>query len=180
MTIADPVPALAIAAAREAAKAYLRLANDGEDMLLDRLAATALELAEAFLGQATIARGFVASVAADGAWRVLPGAPVSAITGVVAGGQALSPEVDGVDIDADGRGWGRAPGLGRAVSVTYRAGLAERWDALPAPVAQGAVMLAAHLFDTRDGDTAPPAAVAALWRPFRRVTLGVGRREACA
>ena len=163
MTIADAVPPAAIAAAREAVKVYLRLGNDGEDALLDRLAATAIALAEAFLGQATIARGFVAKVAADGAWRALPVAPVLAITTVSdAGGRVMPVGGYAVDIDADGRGWLRVVGLGEVVSIACRAGLAETWELLPAPVAQGVVMLAAHLFDTRDGDVAPPAAVAAL------------------
>jgi hypothetical protein len=45
------------------------------------------------------------------------------------------------------------------------------WDALPPPVAQGVVLLIAHLFADRDGTAAPPAAVAALWRPWRRMRL---------
>ncbi len=181
MTMADAVPPVAIAAAREAVKLYLRLGNDGEDALLDRLAATAIGVAEAFLGQATLARGFVNSVTADGRWQALPTGPVAAITGVSDGGGRVLPVGSyAVDIDAGGRGWVRVVGLGRVVSVAYRAGLAETWDALPAPVAQGVVMLAAHLFDQRGGDAAPPAAVAALWRPFRRVTLGAAHREFAA
>ena len=50
-------------------------------------------------------------------------------------------------------------------------GAAESWDAVPAPVAQGVAMLAAHLFDHRESDALPPAAVAALWRPYRRMRL---------
>jgi hypothetical protein len=44
-------------------------------------------------------------------------------------------------------------------------------SALPAPVMQGVVLLAAHLFEHRDASAAPPAAVAALWRPYRRLRL---------
>ena len=43
--------------------------------------------------------------------------------------------------------------------------------AIPAPVLQGVVLLAVHLFEHRDGAAAPPAAVAALWRPYRRLRL---------
>ena len=50
-------------------------------------------------------------------------------------------------------------------------GAAESWDAVPAPVVQGVAMLAAHLFDHRESDALPPAAVAALWRPYRRMRL---------
>ena len=50
-------------------------------------------------------------------------------------------------------------------------GGAESWEAVPAPLAHGVAMLAAHLFDHRESDAMPPAAVAALWRPYRRVRL---------
>lgn len=46
------------------------------------------------------------------------------------------------------------------------------WSDLPAPIAQGVVMLVAHQFGDRGGDREPPAAVSALWRPYRRVRLG--------
>ena len=58
--------------------------------------------------------------------------------------------------------------------VVLREGTTEgaaTWDAVPAPIAQGVAMLVAHLFDARGGDAAPPAAVAALWRPWRQVRL---------
>jgi uncharacterized phage protein (predicted DNA packaging) len=47
------------------------------------------------------------------------------------------------------------------------------WTDLDPALRQGIVRFAAHQFrerDTRDAD-APPAAVAALWRPFRTVRL---------
>jgi len=49
-----PFPAAAIAAAREAAKAHLRIAGASEDALIDGLAATALALAERFTGTVLI------------------------------------------------------------------------------------------------------------------------------
>ncbi|MEG3163785.1 head-tail connector protein [Sphingomonas sp. PB2P19] len=45
------------------------------------------------------------------------------------------------------------------------------WAAVPAPIAQGVAMLVAYLFEARSDDGAPPAAVAALWRPYRQVRL---------
>jgi len=41
----------------------------------------------------------------------------------------------------------------------------------PAPVVQGVVRLAAHLYAHRDDEAGPPAAVAALWRPYRQLRL---------
>jgi hypothetical protein len=48
---------------------------------------------------------------------------------------------------------------------------ADDWDAVPAPLAHGLVLLAVHLWENRHDDQAPPAAVTALWRPFRVVRL---------
>lgn len=48
------------------------------------------------------------------------------------------------------------------------------WAEVAAPVAQGIVLLTAHLVEHREADVAPPAAVAALWRPFRVMRLGSG------
>lgn len=48
----------------------------------------------------------------------------------------------------------------------------ESWAAVPPPVAHGMVVLAAHLFENRGRDDEPPAAVAALWRPYRRLGIG--------
>jgi uncharacterized phiE125 gp8 family phage protein len=53
--------------------------------------------------------------------------------------------------------------------------MAAGWAALPAALRQGVVRLAAHFHAHRTGETArpqePPAAVTALWRPYRRVRL---------
>ena len=65
-----------------------------------------------------------------------------------------------------------------AVRVTYRAGLAADWARVPEPLALGLVRLAGHLWTVRDGDAAPPAAVAALWSPWRRMRLGGPERRA--
>lgn len=164
MTEADLPPGV-IANAVAAAKGLLRLEGSGEDMVLGRMTVTALRLAEAFVGQRLIARGFEDRVAADGAWHRLTAEPVTAIT---AGAFAM-------DIDAEGVGWVRPSG-GGVVVVNYTAGLAETWESIPPPLVHGIVLLAAHLFENRTHDTAPPAAVAALWRPWRRVRAGSARR----
>jgi uncharacterized phiE125 gp8 family phage protein len=79
-----------------------------------------------------------------------------------------------VDIDAAGDGWVRVTGPGGAkrVRVAYRAGLAAEENGVPEPLRQGIVRLAAHLYGARDQAAAPPAAVTALWRPWRRMRLG--------
>jgi hypothetical protein len=162
---APPFPAAAIAAARDSAKAHLRVENDGEDATIATHAESALALAEAFLGCALIIREWRASIAGDGCWRRLAMAPVVAIT---------APDGVTIDIDASGDGWARTPGSAR-VAVTYAAGLAGEWDLLPAAIRQGVVLLTAHLFNGRPDGAALPASVAALWRPYRRIRLEAQR-----
>ena len=47
------------------------------------------------------------------------------------------------------------------------------WAAVPPALGEGIIRFAAHLYRTRvdAGDTVPPAAVAALWRPYRALRL---------
>ena len=96
------------------------------------------------------------------AWQALGAVPVVAI---LSGGENA--------IDRDGHGWVRTR---EAVTVRYRAGLAEGWDSLPPEIAHGVAIMGAHLFDNRDAAAVPPAAVAALWRPYRRMRLDRPRR----
>lgn len=151
-----------------AIRAQLRVTGEEEDALIAGYAETALGVAEQFVAQALIARE--ASVVMEGraAWQLLPVAPVSAITAVVAAGTALPIADYAVDVDVDARGWVR---VARRASVTARVGLASEWATLPAAIRHGVVMLAAHLFEQRGGEAPIPAAVTALWRPFRRVAL---------
>ena len=58
------------------------------------------------------------------------------------------------------------------VQVIGTAGLATDENDAPEPIRQGVLRLVAHLFTARDGnDAEPPAAVTALWRPYRRMRL---------
>ncbi|WP_294354172.1 hypothetical protein [uncultured Sphingomonas sp.] len=156
------------ASAVAAIKGQLRVASGEEDGLIAGYAEAALGVAEQFLGQVLIAREASVVVEAGAAWQLLPLVPVSAITAVVAAGTALPIADYAVDVDAEARGWVRTA---RRASVTVRAGLASDWAGLPVAVRQGVVMLAAHLFEHRGGEAPVPAAVTALWRPFRRLAL---------
>ena len=165
-------------AAVAAVKALLRVTSGDEDALIGDLAETALGLAEQVIGQVTIARTMTVRAPASVEWQRLAAAPVSAIGsvgGVDATGvaMALAGDVYAIDIDADGDGWVRLTRHAdvAALAVEVSAGLAADWASLPAAVRQGVAMLAAYLYDRRDGATAPPAAVSALWRPFRRLRL---------
>jgi uncharacterized phiE125 gp8 family phage protein len=178
MVTAEPLEPGAAALAE--AKAYLRIETEAEDALVARLVLSAAELCEAFTGRALLARGFVEQVPASAAWQRLRATPVLAISAVEAvprdGAAFALPAGDyAIDIDAAGDGWIRvtAPGAATRLGVAYRAGLAAEWSGAPEALKQGIIRLAAHLYAHRDGegDTGPPAAVAALWRPWRRLRL---------
>ncbi|HWW65320.1 MAG TPA: head-tail connector protein [Sphingomonadaceae bacterium] len=174
-------PLTAPAILREDAKTYLRLDSAEEDALIDRLIESATALCEAFTGQILIARPGSEMIAAGGEWRRLARTPVraiSAVEAIAADGTAEALPVDAyaIDIDGNGDGWVRLTrpvAVGR-LRVTYEAGLAGEADALPAPLKQGVVRLVAHLHAHRDAadEAGPPAAVAALWRPWRRMRIG--------
>jgi uncharacterized phiE125 gp8 family phage protein len=171
-------------AAAAAVADFLRAGGAGETALIETLAVAAAELCERFTGTVLIARAFAETLRPTGAWQRLGRAPVRAITGVEAlpaGGpaQALPPSAFSVDIDAQGHGWARATERTEAgrVRVSFEAGMAADWESLPAALRHGIVRLAAHLYSTRTVEGAderqlePPAAVAALWRPYRRLRL---------
>lgn len=169
-----------IIAARDTVKAYARIEQSAEDSLISGFCRTVLELCEAFCGRVTLAREAVEILPASGEWRRLGAQPVRAIgtvEGLPADGAAftLSTDAYAIDIDTKGVGWVRVsrPGAAGRVRVTYEAGLTAAWEALPDPIQQGAIRLAVHLYTHRDDsrEGAPPAAVAALWRPWRRVKL---------
>ena len=105
--------------------------------------------------------------------RVTPVRAIEGVERIAADGSAVtlpSGEYE-IDIDSRGDGWVKVAGEGR-VRVSGRAGMAGEPNGVPEPLRQGIVRLAAHLFANRDGEGGePPAAVTALWRPYRRMRL---------
>ena len=161
----------ALAEAVAAVKAYARISGTGEDAVLADMVGSAAALCEAFVGQWLIARNGSQVLAASGGWQRLSATPVAAIMGV----EPLAGDAYEVDIDASGDGWVRVlTGDVAQVRVLFRAGLAADWGGLPEALRQGVVRLAAHLYAARDSGSGegPPAAVTALWRPFRRMHFG--------
>lgn len=175
--ISAEAPELPIALAE--LKAFLRVTMSDEDALLAGLARGAADLCEAFTGRALIGRAVEQAMAASSAWARLGAAPVLSIEGVAALGEdgeasPLAAAAFAIDIDAAGDGWVRVLDAGGAkrVLVSYRAGMAADPNGLPEALRHGIVRLAAHLYTHRDeADQAPPAAVTALWRPWRRLRL---------
>jgi uncharacterized phiE125 gp8 family phage protein len=162
-------------------RAWLRVDTEEEDPLLLALIAAAVRHAEAFTGVTFIARAATVRLSASSDWKRLPLTPVRSITSVTGipaeGASFVLPAGDyAVDIDSDGDGWVRVMNAGAAgrIDVACVAGQAESWETLPEPVRLATLRLTGHLHANRDGDGdgGPPAAVAALLRPWRRMRLG--------
>jgi uncharacterized phiE125 gp8 family phage protein len=169
---AEPLVSLAEAAA------FLRLNGSGEEALLAGLIRSASGLCEAFLNQVVVARSFEEVVVASDSWTALSVMPVRSIDSlsmVEPDGteRPIAVEDYAVDVDADGRGWVRVDAAARRLKVWGSAGLAADVNEVPEPIRQGTLRLVAHLFTARDGGSGgePPAAVTALWRPYRRMRL---------
>jgi len=169
----------ALAAPLDSLKSYLRITGSDEDALLTDLIRAATDLAERFIGQLLIERGVEELMDACPQWRALAVRPVTSITavaGVPASGDEFALGVDAyaVDIDGNGDGWVRVSDAGdaRRIHVSYRAGLAADTDGIPDAIRHGIIRLAGDYHALREGtDARPPASVAALWRPWRRMVL---------
>ena len=161
------------------AQAYVRVETGEEEALLAGLVRTASAMCEQFTGRALIARQFTETLSVGSQWQRLSPTPVRTIELVEAlaedgSATVLAAGSYAIDIDSSGDGWIRMmAGLGAAkLRVTGEAGMADDGNGLPEPIRQGIVRLAAHLFNARDGGGGdPPAAVTALWRPYRRIRL---------
>ncbi|HVM38281.1 MAG TPA: hypothetical protein VM265_07840 [Sphingomicrobium sp.] len=161
------------------AQAFVRIETGEEEALLAGLIRTASALCEAFINQAIIERPFSIDLPASAGWQRLEILPVRSIDRVEAmasdgSSELLPPEAHSVDVDSSGQGWVKiaAPASIRRVRVSGTAGMADHPNQVPEPIRQGVLRLVAHLFASRDGGGGePPAAVTALWRPYRRMQL---------
>jgi uncharacterized phiE125 gp8 family phage protein len=158
------------------AQAYARVETGEEEALLAGLMRTASALCESFTGQVLVARPFEEVLPPGCGWRRLALTPVRAIEEVAvlaADGSAtvlLAGDFE-MDIDSRGDGWVKVA-AGAKIRVRGQAGLAIEPNGVPEPLRQGILRLIAHLFASRDGSGGePPAAVTALWRPYRRMRL---------
>jgi uncharacterized phiE125 gp8 family phage protein len=168
-------PPAAMPLSIEEAKAQLRIDLACYEAGIAAAIRTATELCEQFTGAPLIVRTLRETLPAGGGWQRLGASPVREITGVRRkGGEALDAEAYGIDIDAAGTGWVRVlRGGERVVEVAYAAGRAADWNGVPEPLRAGIARMASHLL-AGPIDAAPPASVAARWRPWRQLRLGAG------
>ncbi len=163
-------------------KQWLGITTTHDDAPLTALLHGALDMCEAFTGQMPLAATCEEILpASGGGWLSLATQPVRAITTV----QAVATDAtrtslpsDGFELDlaADGGGKLRLlrPAGGSRVAVRFTAGIAPDWTSLPPALRQGILRFSAYQHRERDSDRAtaqPPAAIAALWRPWRRMRL---------
>jgi uncharacterized phiE125 gp8 family phage protein len=156
------------------AQAFLRLETGEEEALVAGMIRSASALCEAFLGQVMIARTFTEEISASPEWQRLAVVPVRSIDEVKSGGTMLAVTAYATDIDSNGYGWVRVldPAVSGRLEVGGSAGVAASQNAVPEPIRHGVLRLVAHLFASRDGDGCEtPAAVTALWRPYRRLNF---------
>ena len=166
------------------ARSWLRLGATIDDAVVAGLVRAATSVCEAFIGRWLIVRA---------GEEILPLAPggvvqtgVRPVVGVDAvdlllpdGGEAALAAGDyraAIDRDGTARVTIDDPRGAVRVRVVYRAGIAEGANHVPEAIRQGILRMTQHLHDARDGaGAAPPAAIAALWQPWRRLTLGGGQ-----
>ena len=162
-------------------KQWLGISTAQDDAPLTALLRAGLDICEAFTGAMPIEALCEEVLPLTGEWQALSTRPVQAIVdvqGIAASGTRTSLAVNdyAVELDADGSGRVQItlPGDATRLAVRFTAGLAPSWEALPEALRHGVLRLAAHQHRERETSGAgplPPAAVAALWQPWRRMRL---------
>ena len=165
------------------ARGWLRLGATIDDAVVAGLIRAATNICEAFIGQWLIVRAAEEIVPLD-CGTVRPGVrPVVAIDAVAlllpGGGETVLDEAGyRARIARDGTASIAIHERGDAdrARIAFRAGMAAEANGIPEAIRQGIVRMTQHLHEARDGSGgAPPAAIAALWQPWRRLTIGSGR-----
>ncbi|MCW0200019.1 hypothetical protein [Sphingopyxis sp.] len=162
------------------ARGWLRLGATIDDAVVAGLIRAATNICEAFIGQWLIVRAAEEIVPLD-CGTVRPGVrPVVAIDAVAlllpGGGETVLDEAGyRAQIARDGTASIAIHERGDAdrARIAFRAGMAAGANGIPEAIRQGILRMTQHLHEARDGSGgAPPAAIAALWQPWRRLTLG--------
>lgn len=162
------------------ARGWLRMGASIDDAVVAQLIRAATNICEAFIGCRLIVGPVeellsVASGAVQLGVRPVVGVDTAALLADDGSESALGDGDYRLAIGRDGTGRLTLTGAagGGRLRVGYRAGLAAGSNEVPEAIRQGIVRLVQHLHEARDGaGGGPPAAVAALWQPWRRISLG--------
>lgn len=175
------VPPVLVPGALDELKNWLAIASPQDDISLIALLSAALDMCEAFTREMPLHAQCEELLPSTRDWQWLATTPVQAVTAVeqVASDgtrAALAIGDYALELEADGRARIRllSPAVTGRLAVQFSAGIAPDWASLPLGLRHGIVRLAAHNYRQRDSNDvrpAPPAAVAALWSPWRRLRL---------
>jgi uncharacterized phiE125 gp8 family phage protein len=164
-------------------KHWLGITRNTEDALLAGLLKAALDLCEAFTGQAPLAQVVEEKVPAMQGLQLLGARPVREIAAVeVIAADGSRTGLTALDYAAEIAACGTAnfrllvPVEARVLAVRMLVGIADEWGSLPPALRQGIIRLAAHHYRDRDADgqrsaAPPPISVTALWQPWRLMRL---------
>lgn len=173
--------------------AHLRMAqgfadDSAEDALLELYLRNATTVVEARIGKALIRREFKLQVTAwnrDG-HLVLPVGPVAAIGSLsfIRGAETIALTADAWSLELGssrqrltGSNGGALPAIpdGHLAELVFDAGFGESWNDVPGDLSQAVMLLAAHYFENRYGETESgqgiPVAVQALLETQQPVRL---------
>ena len=156
-------------------KHWLGITRTVDDAQLTALIGAGVEACEAFTGLTPLAATIEETRDASHEWTRLVTRPIAQVTSVEltdaeASRTALADDEYDLHLSGDGSAQlrlRRGPFVSRVVA-TLEAGLAADWAHLPDGLRHGILRFAAYLH--REGEPAaaePPAAIAALWRPWR-------------
>ena len=174
-------PAALSGAALAELKSWLAVRTDQDDALLEARLRAALDMCESFTGTMPLTQVCEEVLPAVQRWTALSASPVAQLLEArrmdLSGARPLLEDNGyAFTLAADGRGrlLLTRPVAEQRLVVRYTAGLADDWEMLDAGLRQGIIRLAAHFYGERGADqqaASPPASVAALWQPWRRLRL---------
>ena len=161
-------------------KQWLAITTSNEDALLIDLLAAAHAMCERFTGLAPYLCDVKEIKAVRSMAIPLGVQPVTAFVEATALGHSFARRtLTSDDYAIETSGDGRTCLVLKVVlpeaqlELHYRAGQSEDWAGIDAGLRHGIIRFAAHQYRERDNgdDTTVPAAVAALWQPYRRMRL---------
>ncbi|MBE3639739.1 head-tail connector protein [Mangrovicoccus algicola] len=174
-------------------RAHLRLGTgfggeDLQDAVLEAALRAAIASIEARTGKALIARTFIWQACAwrDPGMQALPVAPVISLSWiklVTRTGEEVAVDPETVVLEPSTQrpvlrsAYGRLPSIPTHgfAEIGFVAGYAESWAALPGDLAQAVMILAAHFYETRLGDSSGeggfPRGVTRLIERYRTVRI---------
>lgn len=161
-------------------KQWLSISSGTQDDVLKSMLRAAADMCENFTGRLPTRALCEEMLTPTTTWIRLGTQPIVTVTEIMTVGLsgnrvALDMGTFDIEIGADGTGaikLQKMPEYNR-IAVRYMAGVSDSWSRLDNALKQGIIRLAGHYYRERDEGSAksPPASVAALWRPYRRMRL---------